>query len=350
MGKSTLIIVLGYIMIFGMIQGDMYKITERAVENVSEIYENTQLRQLTNSALEYMISLHVQNRTTDTTVAIANWLGGSFSGSISLSGSDASTNTDTIVVSATGQFGGLTYTASANFQSVSAITLQMPTITSSMGFYAPNASITMRAYSEISGNDMNMDGTPGPGPDLPGITTTGTLSLTTQATSTISGAPPSPEPATAEGSWEDLRDLADSYEQFAHYKYTGDQVISGATYGSAEDPKIVYFDADCKFTASTVGYGILVVRGDLFVTAHFRWYGLVIVSGVSSSEVDDNADSNIYGALLVGAPTSTGTITSHSTVQYSTEAINMVMDKLITTGGGGTTTGPRRITAIQWWE
>ena len=71
MGKSTLILVLGYIMIFGMIQGDMYKITERAVVNISEIYENIQLRQLTNSALEYMISLHVQNRTTDTTVAIA---------------------------------------------------------------------------------------------------------------------------------------------------------------------------------------------------------------------------------------------------------------------------------------
>ncbi|MCK4690149.1 MAG: hypothetical protein KAT41_07635, partial [Candidatus Marinimicrobia bacterium] len=269
---------------------------------------------------------------------------------MSLSGSDASTNTDSIAVSATGQFGGLTYTASANFQSVNAIILQMPTIESSMGFYAPNASLSMRAFSEISGNDMNLDGTAGPGPDLPGISTTGTLSLTMQATSTITGAPPSPNPATAEGSWEDLRDLADSYEQFAHYKFTGDQVIAGATYGSAVDPKIVYFDADCKFTASTVGYGILVVRGDLFVTASFQWYGLVIISGVSSSEVDENANSNIYGSLLVGAQTTTGTITSHSTVQYSTEAINMVMDKLITTGGGATTTGPRRITAIQWWE
>lgn len=349
MGKSTLIIVLGYIMIFGMIQGDMYKTTERAVENVSEIYENTQLRQLTNSALEYMISLHVQDRTTDTTVAIANWLGGSFSGSMSLSGSDASTNTDTIAVSTTGQFGGVTYTVSANFQSVNAITLQMPTITSSMGFYAPNASLTMRAHSGISGNDLNMDGTAGPGPDLPGIAATGALSLTMQSTSTITGAPPSPNPAPADGSWEDLRDLADSYEQFAHYKYTGDQVISGATYGSVADPKIVYFDADCKFTAHTIGHGILVVRGDLFVTSHFTWYGLVIVSGVSSSEVGDNAQSNIWGAILVGAQTATGTIKSHSAVQYSSEAINMVMDNLITTGGGATT-GPRRITAIQWWE
>jgi hypothetical protein len=349
MGKSTLIIVLGYIMIFGMIQGDMYKITERAVDNVSEIYENIQLRQLTNSALEYMISLHVQNRTTDTTVAIANWLGGSFSGSMSLSGSDASTNTDTIAVSATGQFGGLSYTASANFQSVNAITPQMPTITSAMAFYAPNASLTMRAHSGISGNDINMDGTAGPGPDLPGIAATGVLSLTMQATSTITGAPPSPNPATADGTWEDLRDIADSYEQFAHYKYTGDQVIPGATYGSAADPKIVYFDADCKFTALTVGYGILVVRGDLFVTSHFQWYGLVIVSGASSSEVDDNAHSNICGSLLVGAQTATGTIKSHSAVQYSTEAINMVINNLINTGGGSTT-GPRRITAIQWWE
>jgi len=349
MGKSTLIIVLGYIMIFGMIQGDMYKITERAVENVSEIYENTQLRQLTNSALEYMISLHIQNRTTDTTVAIANWLGGSFSGSVSLSGSDASTNTDSIAVSATGQFGGLTYTASANFQSVNAIVLQMPTITSSMGFYAPNATLTMQSFSGISGNDINMDGTAGPGPDLPGVATTGALTLNLAATSTITGAPPSPNPATADGSWEDLRGLADSYEQFAHYKYTGDQVLSGAIYGSAADPKIVYFDADCKFTSSTIGYGILVVRGDLFVTADFQWYGLVVVSGVTSSQVDDNAHSDIWGALLVGAQTTTGTIKSHSTVQYSTEAINMVVDKLISTGGGATT-GPRRITAIQWWE
>ena len=350
MGKSTLIIVLGYIMIFGMIQGDMYKITERAVENVSEICENTQLRQLTNSALEYMISLHVQHRTTDTTVVIDNWLGGSFRGSMSLSGSDASTNTDTIAVITIGQFGELPDdTVSANFQSVSAIILQMPTITSAMAFYAPSASLKMKSFSGLSGNDMNMDGTVGPGPDLPGVATTNSLSLDLSPNSTITGTPPCPPPATADGSWENLGDLADSYEQFAHYKYTGNQIIPGATYGSAADPKIVYFDADCKFTALAVGYGILVVRGDLSIVAHFQWYGLVIVSGTTSSQIDDNAHSNICGSLLLGAQTAAGTIISQSAVQYSTEAINMVMDRLIYTGGGATT-GPRRITAIQWWE
>ncbi len=350
MGKATLIIVLGYIIIFGLMLKQMANISERSSSTTSELYENMMARQITSSALEYMVSWNVQNRTTDTTITSSDWIGGSFNAAMALQGSDPSTSTDTVTVNVYGLFNGVADTARATFLSESAITLQMPVITAAFAFYSPNATLIMRAQSEINGNDMNMDGTPGPGTAIPGITATGAISVTMNAGAVIDGAPPSPSPGAATGTWEELSDLADSYLLAADYIYLGDQVIAGASYGSAANPVIVYFNEDCKFTAATTGYGILVVRGDLLVTSHFQWYGLVVVSGNTSCEVEEDAHSIIYGALLIGAQAATGDVKSHSAVQYSTDALDMVMNALISTGGGSTSRGPRRIADIQWWE
>jgi len=350
MGKSTLIIVLGYIMIFGMIQGDMYKITERAVENVSEIYENTQLRQLTNSALEYIVSLNVQTGTTDTTISDSNWLGGSFTGSMSLQGTDDTI--DTVTVEVTGEFPDQSYyTATAQFQSQCPSTsLPFPTITASLGFYSPTAALTMKAWGEINGNDKNMDGSAGDSTALPGVSTSGTLSISMKGQSTIIGAPPSPNPATVSGTWQDLQSLADAYAPNADYTVPAGSTIPGANYGSIDNPVIVHCLGDVQYTSWTVGYGILIVRGNLRCTSHFKWYGLILIVNPVSNSFTDNAHSNIYGALLMGAPNSTADIKAQSGLQYSSEALDIVLNNLTSGGGSTTVAGPRQITQIDWWE
>ena len=350
MGRATLLLVMGFIVIVSLTLNRMSEVTKEASFISSALYEEKQAQLIAHSAVEQIISYHIQSRVTDTTLTASDYLGGSANGSMQLLGQNDSTNMDSIQVNVTALYSDAVCSTEAFFQTVNAYTLNMPTITSAMAFYSPNANLIMRSHSGLNGNDTNMDGTPGPGAALPGVAATGAISVTMNAGATISGAPPSPTPATATGTWQELADMAESYEPFAHYHYSGDQVISGETYGSAANPVIVYFDADAKFTAATVGYGILVIRGDMKVTSHFTWYGLVIVSGVSSAEVEDTADSNIFGALLLGAEVSTGDIKSHSAVAYSTEALNMVMNSLVSTGGGVGSKGPRRIVSIQWWE
>jgi len=127
-------------------------------------------------------------------------------------------------------------------------------------------------------------------------------------------------------------------------------VIAGATYGGAANPVIVLCEGNVKYTAWSEGYGILIVRGDFDCTAHFAWYGLVLISNSISNSFSDNAHSLIQGALLMGAPNSTANIKAQTAIQYSCEALDMVINNLTTGGGSTTVEGPRQITRIDWWE
>jgi len=349
MGRSTLLIVLGYIMIFGMIQGDMFEITERASANTAELYEDLQLRHLMSCAMEYLVSLNVQSGTTDTTVTISSWVGGNFSGNMSLQGSDGTL--DTLDVTVIGQFATRIDTVTAEFESQSPSTaLPFPTITAALAFYSPTASLTLNAWAGVDGNDVNMDGSPGSCTALPGVSKTGTISTTMKSHSSITGAPPSPTPATVAGTWEELQSMADAYAANADIVIPAGSVIAGATYGGAANPVIVLCEGNVKYTAWSEGYGILIVRGDFDCTAHFAWYGLVLISNSISNSFSDNAHSLIQGALLMGAPNSTANIKAQTAIQYSCEALDMVINNLTTGGGSTTVEGPRQITRIDWWE
>ena len=349
MGRSTLLIVLGYIMIFGMIQGDMFEITERASANTAELYEDLQLRHLMSCAMEYLVSLNVQSGTTDTTLTVSSWLGGSFLGSMALQGSDGTL--DTLDVTVIGQFATQNDTVTAEFESQSPSTsLPFPTITAAVAFYSPTASLSMKAWAGIDGNDVNMDGSPGSCPALPGVSKTGTISTDLKAHSSITGAPPSPTPATVTGTWEEIQIMADAYAANADYVVPAGSVISGATYGSAANPVIVLCEGNVKYTSWSDGYGILIVRGDFECTAHFAWYGLVLITNPVSNSFADKAQSAIKGAVLMGAPNSYAEVKAQTAIQYSCEALNMVINNLTTGGGSTTTFGPRQITRIDWWE
>jgi len=77
----------------------------------------------------------------------------------------------------------------------------------------------------------------------------------------------------------------------------GESAHLGAA-GSPMDYRIVVVDGDCDF-GSGIGYGILLVRGELTVTGAFSWKGLVLAIGQGVVRYSDGAAGSISGGLFL---------------------------------------------------
>ena len=94
------------------------------------------------------------------------------------------------------------------------------------------------------------------------------------------------------------------------YEPAWGEVAQLGSIGSSDDYRVVVVEGDCDFR-NAVGYGVLLVRGELTVHGTFSWNGLVLVIGqgvVGSSDVVSGSISNVrirLGYRLLKSSTTT---------------------------------------------
>ena len=136
-----------------------------------------------------------------------------------------------------------------------------------------------------------------------------------------------------DGSTVDPLPFLAEYKNAADYTYNTPTTIGGnLNWGTAISPVIVYCNAGndtnfaIKFTGTIVGYGILIVRGNIQFNGNFTFYGLVIVDGFNTS-VTFNASGTpqITGGVIIagnaGANVSIKGTGSNSKIRYSSAAL-----------------------------
>ncbi|MCF7822731.1 MAG: hypothetical protein K9N35_01020 [Candidatus Marinimicrobia bacterium] len=344
MGRMILIVVLGFIVIFGYVRSNLNRTAERAMDNSSQFADNIQLSQLTSSALEYGLSIYIQTGDVDTTIIDSSWLGGIVTVSISREGRDTLNNIDSVLIRANSEVNGVIDSSQIALISKS---LLIPPITSSVGVSSESASFSFNGNVEIHGQDTNMDGTTGDAPELPGITVSNSEDSTTLAdeyggTTFIQGTGTEPSISVSNDSTVDLQEIVQYYAAIADQSLSDCNTLGEGSIGS---PTIAHIDGDCTMNGTLDGYGVLVIEGSLTMRGNVSWNGLVIVVGTSSMEFDASGTPSIFGALLLGAPETDLSMSGTADLYYSSEAIQMVQTGLENSGRNR-----RLLSEISWWE
>jgi hypothetical protein len=200
----------------------------------------------------------------------------------------------------------------------------LPAIEAAVVTHDPNVAVQLQGTPLITGNDTNINGGAGPGPNVPGIAIAppGTVShldseLTGSERTKVQGIGPSPSLGVATAI--DIPTLVAQIQNVANLVLTSDQ-YSSFTFGdaSADTTKIAYRNGNVKFAGNTRGAGILVVTGNLTVVGNFRYDGVIIVLG----EIDNSAGTaQIYGSILQGPAGGAITFKGTADVRYSSEAV-----------------------------
>ena len=332
MGRASLIFVLGFIVIFGMVRINIDKTSENASENSSEFTETILVRNIAASALEYGLSLYT-NTGADTAYSNSDYLGGSFTATFTSLG-----DTTRLIVIST--FEGESYTSRVD---IIATYEYFPDATggSQMGSGPGGLQFNIDPGVTISGMDTNIDGTSGPGPNIAAVTVNNTADsiIISANTSNLTGDPlieVVPPDTTA----PTVDELVAHYATIADFSLTGGN-YSDVTWGSLANPVVVYSNSATRLEGTTAGYGILAIDGSLKMENSTAWYGLVLVNNTDGlAAFSAEGTPEIYGSIMMTSDTTT-TATMEGTVSiyYSSEAMGTAStafsDATAANGGGG---------------
>lgn len=348
MGRASLIVVLGFIVIFGTIRGNLDKTSEDSQLNTSIFTETILARHVTNIAVNYIMSIHSETGVTSETFSDTSFLDGSYDATITLLGSDATLDYDTLQISVNGQYEDETYATRVQFVSKS---LLMPRITASVAVESDCTLFNFSGGSQISGVDWLMDGS-GENPDgedLAGLTLSNDadsarLVIILSGNDTWIQGDPVVEVST-DSPIVDLDELVSYYAGIADLTFSGGN-FSSANWGTKDNPVVVYVNGNIYFGGNSVGYGVLAINGSLSMGGNPEWYGLIIASGGESLIIDASFGSpTIYGALHIGASVTELTLKGSADIFYSSEALDMVRLDLENRG-----LDRRMITGQIWYE
>lgn len=223
----------------------------------------------------------------------------------------------------------------------------------------------------ITGNDTNLDDTPGScasvwGVGVPDSVTEGAVqaSLSQQQKDNVTGKPqtagpgigdntiapdPSLTPAQIAKFVQAVKPFADISLQATgsnHLSYTGlgstcaTNLNDPACWGTRSNPKIIYvkgsLDPTQAFYAVSVGgtstgAGILIIEdGDLSITGSFRWEGLILITGqYVGLRYGGGGNQTIYGAAVVNETAAANSevevdASGNAKLLYSCQALNNV--------------------------
>jgi Tfp pilus assembly protein PilX len=208
----------------------------------------------------------------------------------------------------------------------------------------------------VTGTDTNPWGAVGSGSAKPilGIATTDS-STTTEVTSTltsskyglVTGLGSNPSVASIPVSANvDVNQLATNLINLG-VEGVDRKTLSGSSFDtvdlgtSSSNPKIVHLTNSSPSLRcgsgndpTAVGYGVLIVDGNLTVNGLFRWIGLIIFKGPNAATIrlagaSASEGSTFWGSLLIKTPvTSVGlTMQGQAKVIYSSQALKTVTDK-----------------------
>jgi hypothetical protein len=324
MGRSSMLLVMGLAVIFGIIGNNVRKGTNSLTETHSSYYKYTNARNLAR------LGIHRHLRYLDGISGVSlphdpmecSYNGGSYS-------IDTLRCGDTLTITSRGTYQDTTYTSKARLLYS---TKPFPTSKSAIGVRATPVNFSISGGAEVDGRNYDATGTTlvGSG-DLPGVTTmNATDSATVKAAggSNIVGNPA----VKVDQTTTDPGPFIEEYKNSADYIYSSSGTYSGATWGSAANPTVVYCNSgddttfSIKFTGGVTGYGILVVRGNVQFNGNFSFYGLVVVDGFNTQvQFGASGTPQIVGGLCVagnaGAKVTLKGSGANSKVKYSAQAL-----------------------------
>jgi len=166
----------------------------------------------------------------------------------------------------------------------------------------PDIPSPLYAKEDVTGNgsSLSIDGNDDcatPAPALPPIYTK------TPATTTLNGSPTlSGTPASAQQGSEDI-DIA----TYIRILKTGATIVTvdqnGTNFGNSTNYVTLYSDTSDPYNVqglkiqNGIGYGLLLVEGDLTLGGGFEWHGLILVSGILTFN-GGGGGINIRGSVL----------------------------------------------------
>ena len=182
----------------------------------------------------------------------------------------------------------------------------------------------------ISGEDMNLDGTPGDQPARPALGAPGDISsiltqITPQQEDNFVGS--SPSPSVEETDALDLSHYADQLASIAHHTWYESEADYSGTMGVRDpfNPIIAHATGDLDIHGNTTMTGFLVVEGDLEVSGNFDFAGVIIALG--SLTFRGGGNKRIIGSVLtLGEVSGDGLeISGNIEMHYSAQALNAVV-------------------------
>ncbi len=130
----------------------------------------------------------------------------------------------------------------------------------------------------------------------------------------------------------DPANYVQDYINGADYTYMDGTYGSNMVWGSPSNPVIVYAsgtNGGVKFTGTVTGWGIMVVKGSLWVSGTFQFHGLVLCYNDVTIERDTLVNSgtpDIIGAVVMaGASGSEFSMKGNGQLSYSFAALQMAM-------------------------
>ncbi|MEE9225380.1 MAG: hypothetical protein V3U68_04200 [Bacteroidota bacterium] len=333
MGKMAILMILGLSFAVGIYT---YIITQRSVEateNYSSYYAYTNTRNIAHSAVNIALREIELRRTSpyEGTFGLGQWR------------VDTTSVGDTVNMVARSWYMDASYVM---YLTLRRYAKPFPEIESAVALNIDDIEFKVSGQGQIDGRDHDLNGNI-VGPGLPGVTVPSPVESTTVVNEVM-------PPASIDGgvrssnTMPDLSQYVEEYILNADYTYNPG-TYSSITWGSATDPKIVYCNgtpSQVKFSGNVNGWGVLVVRGKIWIGGDFTFRGLIIVfGGLSVVEKDALATGagtpNIIGAVVMaGAPGSRFEMKGNPKFVYSSEAIEKarLMAKLAA------------YEILDWWE
>ena len=323
MGKGILILVVGVAGLISLLIVNLNANTNRSLDTTLDMYKTTEARLISNSGVE--VYLEKMRRDKDLTGTFENnsLLGGNYN--LYISGPDSD-----LTIRSVGYYEDKVHTSLVNAKREP---VQMPSVSSALYISSNTVSLNLNGNVDIDGNDHRMNGTPGTGSSLPGVGVDDATdsafvidNVKSKITKTIKGEGGAPSVRTVPDNTDWLA-LSEEFIFSADTILTSGTYSSGSEFGTADHPIITYCNGDVDFT-NAIGYGIMIINGNINLSGNFNYYGIVVVYGQSSIRCQAIGNNSIYGGtILVGEDVS---VESQGNAQfyYSWEAIQLGQLKL----------------------
>ncbi len=342
MGKMAILLVIGVSMIVGIVamrfNNARNGIVPGLVQNVSGFQKYTMARNIAHTGVNMMLRRLDRNDTaitgplgrSQTAWMISDVMGGRCSVSVKLTSPPV---LDTIDITAKAKY---VDSSKGMIIRLTRRPVPFPTLGEALMLRTNNVNFDIDGASgNIDGRDHDIAGNvlPSP-PDTNYKPAVGVMSSSDSAKVaafnsqlTASGQPK----VKVDTNMADPALYVQDYINAADYKYTGGVYGSNITWGSPSNPVIVYADGsvtDVKFTGAVSGYGILVVKGDIWVSGNFSFHGLVmcyndVVINRDTLGLSTGTPDIIGAAVLAGAPGSSFVMKGNGQISYSAAALEM---------------------------
>jgi uncharacterized protein (UPF0333 family) len=294
----ALFVVLGLGMAMGFIGLQMYRADEAAIETQYAYLKYMNARNLARA------SVHAALRTYDKNITPPTGVPTHFNnGTFEIDSLASSADLDTLQMITRGTYAESTYVMRLKLYRS---TRPFPSVNSAIGIRAEPITFSLSGHASVDGRAYDTTGTHllGSG-DKPGVTTmeaADSAAVAVAGGTNIKGLPPVKVDTTT----IDPKDFLEIYRNNADYMYNVSGTYSGQVWGSSSNPVIVYCNAGddtsfaIKFTGGVIGYGILVVRGNVQFNGNLNFFGLMIVDGFNTTVSFGAAGTpGVVGGLII---------------------------------------------------